>query len=63
LEAGLLAAAQAVEHYEISRHGTLKTWAQGLGRDESTLPSPRKKTDEALAELAESSVNQHAEAA
>ena len=31
LDAGLLAAAQAVEHYEISRYGTLKTWAQELG--------------------------------
>jgi ferritin-like metal-binding protein YciE len=34
LDAGLLAAAQAVEHYEISRYGTLKTWAQELGLDE-----------------------------
>ena len=31
LDAGLLAAAQAVEHYEIARYGTLKTWAQELG--------------------------------
>ena len=31
LDAGLLAAAQAVEHYEISRYGTLKTWAEQLG--------------------------------
>jgi len=68
LDAGLLAAAQAVEHYEISRYGTLKTWAQELGLDESvelldaTL-AEEKKTDEALTELAESSVNQHAEAA
>ena len=31
LDAGLLAAAQAVEHYEISRYGTLKTWANQLG--------------------------------
>ena len=68
LDAGLLAAAQAVEHYEISRYGTLKTWAQELGLDESrqlleaTL-AEEKETDEALTELAESSVNQHAEAA
>jgi ferritin-like metal-binding protein YciE len=68
LDAGLLAAAQAVEHYEISRYGTLKTWAQELGFDESrqlleaTL-AEEKETDEALTELAESSVNQHAEAA
>src|SRR5215475_4297746 len=33
LDAGLLAAAQAVEHYEISRYGTLKTWAAELGLD------------------------------
>ena len=33
LDAGLLAAAQAVEHYEISRYGTLKTWAGELGLD------------------------------
>ena len=31
LDAGLLAAAQAVEHYEISRYGTLKCWASELG--------------------------------
>jgi ferritin-like metal-binding protein YciE len=68
LDAGLLAAAQAVEHYEIARYGTLKTWAQELGLDESTqlleaTLAEEKKTDEALTELAESSVNQHAEAA
>jgi ferritin-like metal-binding protein YciE len=67
LDAGLLAAAQAVEHYEISRYGTLKTWAQELGLDESvallnqTL-AEEKKTDQSLTELAESNVN-HAEAA
>ena len=33
LDAGLLAAAQAVEHYEISRYGTLRTWAEELGLD------------------------------
>jgi ferritin-like metal-binding protein YciE len=31
LDAGLLAAAQAVEHYEISRYGTLRAWAEELG--------------------------------
>ena len=68
LDAGLLAAAQAVEHYEISRYGTLKTWAQELGLEEAvqlldnTL-AEEKKTDELLTEIAESSVNQHAEAA
>jgi ferritin-like metal-binding protein YciE len=68
LDAGLIAAAQAVEHYEISRYGTLRTWAAELGLEEAvklldaTL-AEEKKTDEALTELAESGVNQHAEAA
>ena len=68
LDAGLLAAAQAVEHYEISRYGTLKTWAAELRLDravsllDATL-AEEKKTDEALTQLAESDVNQHAEAA
>jgi ferritin-like metal-binding protein YciE len=68
LDAALLAAAQAVEHYEISRYGTLRTWAQELGLGQSvklldaTL-AEEKNTDEALTQLAESSVNQHAEAA
>jgi ferritin-like metal-binding protein YciE len=68
LDAGLLAAAQAVEHYEIARYGTLRTWAAELGFDQAvklldaTL-AEEKKTDEALTELARSSVNQHAEAA
>jgi len=68
LDAGLLAAAQAVEHYEISRYGTLKTWAQELGLDESVVMlnltlGEEKKTDQTLTELAESNVNRHAEAA
>src|SRR5690349_10695566 len=68
LDAGLLAAAQAVEHYEISRYGTLKTWAQELGLEQAvqlldeTL-GEEKATDAALTELAESEVNLHAEAA
>jgi ferritin-like metal-binding protein YciE len=68
LDAGLLAAAQAVEHYEISRYGTMKTWAQELGLhdaarllDQTLLEE--KKTDEALTEIAKTTVNQHAEAA
>ena len=66
LDAGLLAAAQAVEHYEISRYGTLCTWAQELGHDNSakllqeTLDE-EEATDEALTELAESVVNQEAQ--
>ncbi|HEX4555093.1 MAG TPA: DUF892 family protein [Xanthobacteraceae bacterium] len=68
LDAGLLAAAQAVEHYEIARYGTLKTWARELGLDQAvqlldaTL-AEEKKTDEALTKLAVSEVNLHAEAA
>ena len=68
LDAGLLAAAQAVEHYEISRYGTLKTWAEELGLKDAvrlldqTLQE-EKKTDETLTEIAESVVNQEAEAA
>lgn len=34
LDAGLIAAAQAVEHYEMARYGTLKAWAKQLGREE-----------------------------
>jgi ferritin-like metal-binding protein YciE len=68
LDAGLLAAAQAVEHYEMSRYGTLRTWAEELGLDEAadlleqTLKE-EKATDEALTELAKSSINYQAEAA
>src|SRR4029453_4552113 len=68
LDAGLLAAAQAVEHYEISRYGTLKTWGNELGyRDavkllDATLKE-EKNTDSALTQIAESEVNLHAETA
>jgi len=68
LDAGLLATAQAVEHYEIARYGTLKTWAAELGLKQSvellkTTLAEEKKTDETLTKLAESQVNQHAQAA
>jgi ferritin-like metal-binding protein YciE len=62
LDAGLLAAAQAVEHYEISRYGTLKQWAQQLGMKEAvrlldqTLQQ-EKKTNESLTTLADAAVN------
>lgn len=65
LDPGLLAAAQAVEHYEISRYGTLRTWAQRLGlRDavpllDATL-AEEKKTDELLSKLATAGVNRKA---
>ena len=67
LDAGLLAVAQAVEHYEISRYGTLKAWAEELGHEaaaallDETLEE-EKNTDAALTELAESVINQGAEA-
>lgn len=65
LDAGLLAAAQAVEHYEISRYGTLKAWADRLGmRDavkllDQTL-TEEKKTDETLSKIAGAAVNAEA---
>jgi ferritin-like metal-binding protein YciE len=65
LDAGLLAAAQAVEHYEISRYGTLKTWAGTLGMKDAvklldqTL-TEEKKTDDALSKLATSVINAEA---
>src|ERR1700683_585536 len=67
LDAGLLAAAQAVEHYEMSRYGTLKTWAEELGLNDAvrllaqTLEE-EKETDAALTKIAESVVNQQAAA-
>ena len=62
LDAGMLAAAQAVEHYEISRYGTLKQWAQQLGMKDAArlLDQPlqeERKTDESLTSLAEAVVN------
>ena len=67
LDAGLVSAAQAVEHYEIARYGTLRTWAQELGLDDAakllqeTLDE-EEATDQALTELAESVVNQDEQA-
>ena len=66
LDAGLLAAAQAVEHYEISRYGTLRTWAQELGHSDAakllqeTL-NEEGATDKALTTLAKTVVNIEAE--
>lgn len=67
LDAGLLASAQAVEHYEITRYGTLCAWADELGYTSAiellqTTLDEEEATDEALSELAESVVNQEAEA-
>ena len=65
LDAGLIAAAQAVEHYEITRYGTLKRWAEVLGMPDAakllnaTLQE-EAKTDEALTRLADTAANQKA---
>lgn len=68
LDAGLIAAGQAIEHYEMSRYGTLRTWAQQLGmRDAARLLdqtlAEEKKTDQLLTQLAESIANPKAEQA
>ncbi|MET4388141.1 ferritin-like metal-binding protein YciE [Bradyrhizobium sp. F1.4.3] len=66
LDAGLLAAAQAVEHYEISRYGTLRTWAKELGMPDAarllqaTLDE-EQATDRTLTEFATSVINLEAE--
>jgi ferritin-like metal-binding protein YciE len=62
LDAGLLAGSQAVEHYEMSRYGTLKTWATQLGmKDAAALLDQtlqeEKKTDALLSKLAQATVN------
>ena len=65
LDAALTAAAQAVEHYEISRYGALASWARELGRNDcaellhQTLEEERA-TDEKLTRLAEERVNRKA---
>ena len=62
LDAGLISSAQAVEHYEITRYGTLKRWAEELGLPEAaellgqTL-AEETATDEALTQLADARVN------
>ncbi|MBD9511407.1 ferritin-like domain-containing protein [Ensifer sp. ENS10] len=62
LDAGLISSAQAVEHYEISRYGTLKTWAKQLGLQEavSLLDQTLQEegaTDKALSKLAVTAAN------
>lgn len=67
LDAGLIAAAQKVEHYEIAMYGCLCTWAKRLGYSTAqtllhqTLEE-EKRTDEKLTRLAESQVNRQAAA-
>jgi len=68
LDAGLVSAAQAVEHYEIARYGTLRTWAEELGlKDAAKLLQEtldeEEATDQALTQIAESVVNQEAQSA
>lgn len=62
LDAALIAAAQAVEHYEITRYGTLITWAEQLGYDDCAEIlkqnlADEKATDEKLTQLAETRIN------
>jgi ferritin-like metal-binding protein YciE len=65
MDAGLIAAAQAVEHYEIARYGTLVAWAQELGMKDAaqllqqTLQE-EKQTDELLNKIAMGRVNRQA---
>jgi ferritin-like metal-binding protein YciE len=65
LDAGLLAAAQAVEHYEITRYGTLKRWAGVLGLEDAvrlldeTLQE-ESQTDEDLTAIADAEINEEA---
>jgi ferritin-like metal-binding protein YciE len=67
LDAGIIASAQAVEHYEITRYGTLIAWAKQLGMNEAadlleeTLKE-EKHADELLTKIAEASANQRAAA-
>jgi ferritin-like metal-binding protein YciE len=67
LDAGLLAAAQTIEHYEISRYGTMKAWAKQLGMKdaEKLLDETLKeeiKTDQLLTKIAERALNPKAAA-
>ena len=66
LDAALIASAQAVEHYEITRYGTLIAWAQEMGHDQvvtllqATLDE-EKATDEKLSDLATTTANARAD--
>lgn len=66
LDAGLIGCAQAVEHYEMARYGTLKAWAEQLEMDdavallEETLEE-EEAADEKLTELALSGLNEAAD--
>jgi ferritin-like metal-binding protein YciE len=65
LDAGLIAAAQKVEHYEIASYGTVRTFAHQLGREKAAklldqILQEESKTNEKLTKIAESKVNQQA---
>jgi len=65
MEAGMIAAAQAVEHYEITRYGTMRRWAEVLGMKEA-VPlieqslKEEEETDKLLTQLADKAANQKA---
>jgi ferritin-like metal-binding protein YciE len=65
IDAGLIAAAQRVEHYEIAGYGTVRTYAEMLGHSQHVTLLERtlqeeEMTDEKLSQLAESHINQEA---
>jgi ferritin-like metal-binding protein YciE len=66
-DAGMIGSAQAVEHYEITRYGTLIAWARQLGKEDAvalldaTL-AEEKHADQLLTEIAEAAVNEKAAA-
>lgn len=67
LDAGLLAGAQAVEHYEISRYGTLIAWAEQMGMADAAKLlkqnlAEEEKTDKSLTALAKDAINYQAAA-
>ena len=67
LDAGMIGSAQAVEHYEITRYGTLIAWAKQLGRDDvvellAANLEQEKSADKLLTEIAEAALNQRAAA-
>jgi ferritin-like metal-binding protein YciE len=65
LDAAIVASAQAVEHYEITRYGTLIAWAKELGREDcasvlSETLEEEKQADLKLSDLAEMRINRQA---
>lgn len=65
LDAAIIAAVQAVEHYEITCYGTAAEWAKKMGHDNALkvlveILDEEKKTDELLTQLAEQTINKQA---